>query len=294
MKRLVLTIAILMLLPAVAAAKRIDERVPLDEGGTVEVSNISGIVEITGWDKNEVQITGELGDDVEELAIDAEDDYVRIEVKIPSGWHKHHPDASADLYLRVPHNARLEVGTVSADILVDSVHGVQRLHSVSGDIDTELSGEDAQIKTVSGDVRIDAEGTSASLTVTTVSGDARISGIAGDLMASVVSGDLHIDAEELERVRMKSVSGTIDIRTGIPNDARFDFEAISGDIEMSFRGDVAAEFDLRTFSGDIDDCFGNSPRRSSKYGPGWQSLFTEGDGNGRVTVNTMSGDIECR
>ena len=48
-------------------------------------------------------------------------------------------------------------------------------------------------------------------------------------------------------------------------------------------------------NGDIDNCFGGKPERTSKYTPGWELSFTEGDGDGRVEMSTMNGDLSiCR
>ena len=57
-------------------------------------------------------------------------------------------------------------------------------------------------------------------------------------------------------------------------------------------GEVGARFDIETFNGDISNCFGPKAERTSKYAPGWELSFTQGDGDGRVTIATLNGDID--
>ena len=61
-------------------------------------------------------------------------------------------------------------------------------------------------------------------------------------------------------------------------------------------GDVALNGIIHTcLNGDIDNCFGPKPERTSKYAPGQELSFQEGNGNARIDVSTMNGDISiCR
>ena len=53
--------------PASHAGTPINKRAAADPTGSVEVSNVSGTVTVTGWDRNEVEVTGELGEGTERL-----------------------------------------------------------------------------------------------------------------------------------------------------------------------------------------------------------------------------------
>jgi len=52
---------------AALAGSPISERAPADATGHVEISNTAGSVEVSGWARNEVEVTGTLGDGVERL-----------------------------------------------------------------------------------------------------------------------------------------------------------------------------------------------------------------------------------
>ncbi|MDQ1345856.1 MAG: hypothetical protein QG586_1387, partial [Pseudomonadota bacterium] len=71
-------------LPLVAlAGTPIDKRTAADPAGTVEISNMAGSVVVTGWDRNEVEVTGELGKGTERLEFTKSDKVTRIKVILP-------------------------------------------------------------------------------------------------------------------------------------------------------------------------------------------------------------------
>ena len=63
------------------------------------------------------------------------------------------------------------------------------------------------------------------------------------------------------------------------------------EVDLQFAGNVSGQFDIDTFNGGIDNCFGPKAQRTSKYAPGMELSFSEGDGDARVTVSTVNGDI---
>jgi DUF4097 and DUF4098 domain-containing protein YvlB len=91
-------------------------------------------------------------------------------------------------------------------------------------------------------------------------------------------------------VRVESVSGDVRAVLSLAEGGRVDMQSVSGDVKLRFGQPVNGEFDVETFSGDIENCFGPKPGRKSKYGPGTELRFTQGSGNGRVKVQTLSGD----
>src|SRR5450432_102478 len=167
--------------------KTIDRELPADAKGVVEISNTSGMVEVSGWDRPEVSVHAELDEGVQRLDMDSANGRVNIKVVLPSN-SSHNNEAR--LRVQVPRGSELHVTTVSADQTIAAVAGLQRLNSVSGDVTTEIQAADLELKTVSGDVRVKGHAQPARLHVTTVSGDVHMDHAAGDLDAGTVSGDL--------------------------------------------------------------------------------------------------------
>jgi DUF4097 and DUF4098 domain-containing protein YvlB len=280
--------ALIAVAPAAWAGTPINERAAADPAGQVEISNIAGSVVVTGWDRAEVEVTGELGKGAERLEFSRAGKLTRVKVIMP----KHSSRAeSSDLIVKVPAGGGISVNTVSADVRVQGLRGSQRLQSVSGDIETQSAAEDVECKTVSGNVTVNGSGERSLLTVTTVSGDAQVNRVAGEVNGNTVSGNFTIAMGDTARSRLRSTSGDLGVRGRLTPDARLDFESISGNIRLDLEGAAAAEFDVSTFNGDIDNCFGPKPVRTSEYAPGSELRFREGAGGARVRVKTLNGDI---
>ena len=97
----------------------------------VSVENIAGSIVIQGWDKNEVQLTGELGDSVKELKTNASQSAVQITVIN----HKRQRVDNTKLRLRIPQTAIIDASAVSADIDISDLHSEKlSAASVSGEL----------------------------------------------------------------------------------------------------------------------------------------------------------------
>jgi len=270
------------------AAEDINETMDAAADGTVEISNVAGSVEVQGWSRQQVEITGELGSDVDELIFERDGDDIFIQVKVP----RHHGRRIAsELIIRVPEASSLEINTVSADIEVADVEGEQELESVSGDVETEAGSKDIDISSVSGDVVVVGDKKPMRSRFNSVSGDIEADGLAGEIEVETVSGDLEIVNGVFSRASAHSVNGEIIFHAQLLDDGRLDIETINGEVDVRFAGDVSARFDIETFNGEIRNCFGPEAERTSRYAPGRELVFKEGDGSGRVTIQTLNGDI---
>jgi DUF4097 and DUF4098 domain-containing protein YvlB len=284
--------ALLAASPAVRAGTPINERAAADPAGSVEVSNVAGTVRVTGWDRNEVEVTGELGAGTEKLEFAAADKVTRIKVILPG---KTSITEDTELVIHVPAASRLSVNTVSADIEVQGLLGAQRLQSVSADIRTAAAGEDVECKSVSGDVAVNGSFKKGLLTITTVSGDATALRVAGEVNANTVSGDVTLGLGETNRSRVRSTSGDLTLAALLATDGKLDAESISGDVRLELVGAVNAEFDISSFNGEIRNCFGPKAVSTSEYAPGKELRFREGQGSAHVRIKTLNGDINvCR
>jgi DUF4097 and DUF4098 domain-containing protein YvlB len=275
-----------------AAGTPINARMPATATDRVEVGNTAGSVEVRGWTRQEVEVTGELGKGSERLELVRDADTVRVKVLLPKDSRR---VQGSRLVLNVPSGSRVTVNTVSASIDVRGVAGMQRLESVSGDVRAELAGTDIECRTVSGAVDVTGVGRKGLVSITTVSGDATASKVAGVVNASTVSGSVRLGAGETSRSRIRSTSGDVALTGQLVPNANVDIESLSGNVRLDLVGTPTASFNLVTTTGDIDNCFGPKPARSSEYGPGRKLRFQQGTqgaaGAGTVRIETMSGDI---
>ena len=273
-----------------ALAEKIDQTKDADDTGKVEIFNLSGDVEIIGWDRSEIQVTGTVGDDAEEFVFEVSGKMTTIKVKVPDRIHGH-KDVSSDLLIRLPEGSSIEVSTVSADITAEGVRGEQELQSVSGDLVTDIFDQDIDAETVSGDVEVTGSNEDSEAKLESVSGDVMADGLSGDIKAGSVSGDVDITDGDFGRAKIETVNGDITYVAALRSDGKLDVETVNGTVDVMFVGDVSADFDIETFNGRIRNCFGPEAERTSKYAPGWELEFTWGDGDARVTIATLNGGL---
>jgi putative adhesin len=288
MNRLVSTI-LACLISVTVFAEDVDRTVDASPDGRVDVSNISGSVKVAGWTKNSVRVTGTLGRNVEELIVERDGDKVLIKVKVPKRGGR---GIDSDLRISVPQNSSIDIGTVSADIDVVDVTGEQGLHTVSGDVNAEHTGADIAAESVSGDVEVRGNHADGEVSASSVSGDVRLIRLAGSVEVEAVSGDVAVEDGSFERAVLETVTGELFFKGTLRNGGKLAIDTVNGDVDVEFSGDVSAKFDIETFNGNINNCFGPKAAKASKYGPGWELEFTEGGGNGRVSISTLNGDVD--
>jgi hypothetical protein len=280
---------------ALASRRSVDEHHVADPQGQVEINNVSGQIEIVGWDKPEIEAAGTLGADVERLEITSAGSRTTIRVirKESGGMHfsiRVKDPGDADLVIHVPQGSSLIASLVDSDLKVRALQGDQEVETVSGDVITDAARE-LRVQTVSGDIRVTAGPRSTALELGTVSGDIQVTGGGGDVNFSSVSGTGTLALGTVSRARIKTVSGNYHVTTGFAADGRLEAESVSGDFTFEFTGAVPpASFDVQSFSGDLKSCFG--PKAvSERHGQGSRFSYQEGAGTGRVRVDTKSGDV---
>ena len=288
--RLAAAITVLFASAAACASgdRTFERQVPAEARGAVDISNVSGTVVVTGWDRPQVSVRAELGEGVERVDVSSEHGRTTVKVVLPH--HSGH-GGDADLHVQVPKDSELTVSAVSADVRTTGVTGVQRLNAVSGDITAELGGSDLELKTVSGDVKLKGHGQPARLHVSSVSGDVHLEHGAGDLEAATVSGTLVVSLDSVRSVRVRTTSGDVHFEGKLARGADFDATSVSGDLNVRASAEAGYAYEVSTFSGDISNCFDATPSGHGHM-PGHTLQGTRGDGAGHMRLKTMSGDVQ--
>ena len=182
--------------PLLLAATPIDQTRPLDARGKVEIDNLKGRIQVRAWNRNEVRITGSLGEGVEKLVVEGQGDHLLVRAQYPKqiGAWRGDRTGPTNLQLQVPLRADLDIQSVSADIDIDGVApGELGIDTVSGRVVVAAAPDHADITTVSGDVQ--ATLNSSDVKVETVSCDASLSGrLKGQVHGETMSGRLSIDS----------------------------------------------------------------------------------------------------
>ena len=278
-------------LPLAAAANEssLDRKVSADASGEVLISNVSGSVDVRGWDRNEVQVTGQLDEDVERVDVESSAGRTVIKVILPRGSNN---GGDAMLEIQVPRGSSLDVSAVSADVSSKGVLGTQRLKTVSGEITAEVSGDESEVRSVSGDITVHGGGKPGSLRVSSVSGSLDLTNGAGKLDVVTVSGDARVHMGDSSEITARTTSGEFELHAKLMKDARVSVEGVSGDVTLDLANAAGLALEIESFSGDITGCLAGNVERASKYGPGVRLNSRTGDGSARVRAKTLSGDIE--
>ena len=275
--------------PLAHAATSVDEHRAASPQGEVEIDNVAGSIDVQGWDKPEVAVSGTIGKDVERVDVTGDGNRTSVRVVLPRGVHWNMNDGDAHLVIHVPANSSVYASLVSSDLKVAAVRGALELRTVSGNISGE-GGGDLRVNDVSGDIhftamaakRIEAKAISGSIVLT--GGNTDIEAIERQRRCALDPGDAYRAPDS--RVSPAAFAATLTAAA----DAQIDGQSVSGDIKLDFAGEPAADFDIQTLSGDIDNCFGPKPSEP-RHGPGKRLTFKTGDTSARVHLTSNSGDV---
>src|SRR5258707_250000 len=156
----VFLLAVIWALPSFAISKEFNQSYPLQPGGSFELQNVNGTVEVQGWDRNEVEVRAvktakQKESDLERVSIevDAKPDAVSVATRYPQNEGV---EVTVDYTIHVPHSARVEhIGTVNGTLRIAGVELVEDLHTVNGNIEVFESGGSVHAHTTNGNVHLE-------------------------------------------------------------------------------------------------------------------------------------------
>ena len=214
-------------LPVIAAQFRDEfhKTYPAASNVNVSLSNINGNVEITAWDRNEVQLDAVKTANTQEklneaeIRVDASQNNIHIETHYPD-HHMNNNPASVEYTLHVPRMARLDkIDLVNGKLDIDGVKGDVKGASVNGAVVGRGLTGDVDLSTVNG----------------------------------LVSSEL-VDMGRVHHVKLASVNGHVEL--AMPKDANAHLSAntVSGSISSDFglpihKGWVGSNLDTTLGSG---------------------------------------------
>jgi hypothetical protein len=226
----------------------------------------------------EVRITGRGRDGLEALA--------DLRVTVPTG-------KAVALYLGVGKaivtnvDGAIRVHVASADVSADRTRGSLRVETGSGNVDLRDAAGDVTLEAGSGDVTVSGmQGTR--LHLETGSGNVTVSnGKASDVHIETGSGDIDATGTSGDRLSFETGSGNVDVAL-VTTFQSVSIETGSGDVTLKVPPAVGAEVDLDTGSGDIDLGGLTLQVRRVEHD---HVTGTLGDGRGRLSVETGSGNV---
>jgi len=155
-----LFLAAVWAVPSCAITKEVNQSYPLQAGGSFELQNVNGTVEVEGWDKSEVEVHAvktakekEADLDRVSIEVDARPTTVSIVTRYPQNEGV---EVAVEFKIHVPHSARVEhVGTVNGTLRISGIETVEDLHTVNGNIEVYESGGNVHAHTTNGNVHLE-------------------------------------------------------------------------------------------------------------------------------------------
>ena len=217
-------LALLLAMPVQAeVTQEFHKTVPLNADGRVSLNNINGDVEITGWNKSEVQIDAvktardQQRLDEAQIEVNGSGNSVEIETHYPSHHFSNNNPASVHYTLHVPQNARIDK--------IDLVNGALTLEKLSGEIKTNL-----------------------------VNGKLRASDLAGSADLATVNGSVDATYTSLNNVReikLQSVNGSVELLLPQSPNAEVEASTVNGSISTDFPLTVKGRWIGKNMSGTL-------------------------------------------
>ncbi len=223
--------------------KKFSKTYDFSQSGNINLDNINGHVEVSGWDKDEIlleyTITADSADDIENVKVEidhSERDF-DVEVDIDSGGFMNWGGSSGEVSfsLKVPQGASLKsIESVNGNIKIVSVSGEIKAETVNGNIVIKNAAQDVKFGTVNGNIEVHLDQLGSS---NRVKGDS-------------VNGDIEVYLPENDgfELRSETVNGDLSNDFGIEVD---EGEYVGADMDGSYKsGGASLKFD--TVNGDID------------------------------------------
>ena len=241
------------------AAQDFQRSYNLAEGGTVAIANVSGDVNLTGYEGSAVVVSAyKEGRDRDAVEVEDTSTQGRVSLRAKYPNDCRNCEASIRFEVRVPRSANIvfdKVSTASGNVKAEGFAGRVNLSTASGDV--TLRGVGGEIKASS------------------ASGTVRVSEATGTVNASTASGNVEVELTRLE--------GTGDMR----------FSSASGDVHVRMPTNIDARVSLSTASGDIQTNFPLEVKRD-QYGSGSRAVGQLGSGARSLKISSASGNVSLK
>lgn len=300
--------------PATAQSRRVEARTPAAADARVEISAL-GTLRISGWARNEVQVTGTASNAGDRVVFDGSRGSVEVSLRGPRGRA-----APGTFEIRVPAGSSVEVSGGAGSITIAGVSGAVEASSHGGGVTVSGSPRSVEISTAGGSVVVNAEtntlevstmgggvqvggtvrqraeistlggpvvisGTVAQAEVSAVGGGVRIANATGRIEVSAVDGDVEVRGSGL-RGEVNNVSGRVTVIATGALGGPLSLNSHGGDVELRLAPRVGATINVTAFRGSVVSELGGARRESGR-----ERQVVVGGGGPTVSIDTFSGQV---
>ncbi len=206
-----------------------------------------------------------------------------------------HMEGESSWTVTVPEKTNIDFSSASGDFFASGLESEVDAEAASGDIKVEDINGKLRMQAASGDIRV--KQSDGDIMVKTASGNIDINGSKGVFNVKCASGE--INAAEIvlkESGAFKTASGDIRVRLAKTSEYDMNLASASGNITLDYNGNpVKGYFEFkgkrRNINSDIP--FDNEDE-SDKYSPFVTRYFKKGGDSPKISVKTVSGDLEFK
>src|ERR1700720_3161654 len=155
-----LVMAVALAPACLAISKEFNQTYPLQPGGSFELQNVNGTVDVQTWDRDEVEVHAVKTAKHQEsdlalvsIEVDAKPDAVSVTTRYPQNEGV---EVAVEYTVHVPRCAHVEhLGTVNGTLRVAGVEDVEDLRTVNGNIEVYEGGGAVHAHTTNGNVHLE-------------------------------------------------------------------------------------------------------------------------------------------
>ena len=268
------------------AGEKINQSLSVNATGKVFVEIPRGLVNIQGWDKQEILVQGELEDTARSLIFKTKKDKTLI--KIHKKGHQSWGDSSViDIFM--PHQLQLHFKGIDTSFAITKLNNHTEGKSINGDLTVSQSHGKIILSVVSGDIQV--TDSSGLIRIESVNGEVGFSGDFEKAYIKSMAGDINANISGTDHLTIKNVSGDTQISGQVKKEAEVKLTSVSGDIIYMASNGLNAECEMVSqFGGEITNMLtddlpidGNLHKKTLS--------FVSGDGSGTLIINTVTGSV---
>lgn len=311
----VLVLGLSASMQVLAVGQAIDESRDVSKSQHISLEVMRGEVNIQAVAKNQFKVVGTLDEQAEGYELTSSGNNTTFKVKMPKrlfggSWGDGNKEGSK-LTIEVPTGAHVEFTGVNANVQANGIQGGTELTTVNGRIVAEQLAGQVHLETVNGEItskanqghlklesvngQIHDESTGESLEISTVNGEVKSSSQAKELEVSTVNGEVNLNLNGSERVEFSTVNGELTLTLAGTKAPRISGSSVSGEMNLTLPEVDSVRVSVEAAAGGgITNQLTQDPVHKAKYGPSRSLEFVLGSGEGRIELETVSGDITLK
>jgi DUF4097 and DUF4098 domain-containing protein YvlB len=248
-----------------------EKKFSVQSGSKLEVDlKTGGSLTISGWDKDEVLMTGRIGGrDADDCEVDATQSGGTVRLTAAYRGHRNSRTSHLEFTIHVPRRFNLDLETMGGAISLESLEGKMEGRTMGGALMLRKLAGTLRLTTMGGDITLsdsDVDGTVGSM-----GGDVLLDNVSGEVKATTQGGK--VTQKNVRNSSSRNAKGEVTIRT------------MGGDINVD---DAPEGTDVNTMGGDIHIRNAAHHARAKTLG----GDITIDDIDGSIIATTLGGNVD--